>query len=129
MNIEQKLSIVVTALADGSECLASCGVGINVRNDVFPYSAARDIARTKIDEPCYEDVLGEVLANGGTLELTDYEDNNEVVGTITLERIAKNWSKIPASIVASYVNDDGANDGWSACEVLQILAMGEVVYG
>ena len=90
-------------------------------------------AKAKLDSPsnvsytpCIEDIMMQILKDGGELRIIDQEDN-EIVGSVTLQDIHNKMSDVPSQILLDMINEN--DDEMTADVLLQTLFFGEVVYG
>jgi hypothetical protein len=115
--------IFVTALEGGS--------------NYWYYLGKEAIIRIRSAVPKSEDpylssaITKAILDHGVTVPINDAEDENEVVGEISLETMGTRLQKMVDEgyydVIKAHINGDGDAD--SADIIFQFLAMGEVVYG
>lgn len=82
-------------------------------------------AREKLETPCYEDVLIQILKDGGSINFVDYEENG--ITTIHLEDVINNMPKVPLKTLLEVLEERG--DAISADVILQTIIFGKVIYG
>lgn len=117
---EQKsLELFKDALSNGLGYLR----GYNIEEDYsnIEYQSAKD----KLGKPCYEDVLTQILKDGGSINFIDYEENG--ITTIHLEDVINNMPKVPLKTLLEVLEERG--DAISADVILQTIIFGEVIYG
>ena len=86
------------------------------------------IAKKKLpNSPCYEDVIMEILRNGGTLSVEDVECEGEYDRTITLKDIHERIAKTPLKHLMDMINENDDVD--TADIILQTVFFEEVVFG
>jgi hypothetical protein len=115
--------IFVTALEGGS--------------NYWYYLGEEAIIRIRSAVPKSEDtylssaITKAILDHGVTVPINDAEDEEEVVGEISLETIGTRLQKMVDDghydVLKQHI--DGGGDADSADTIMQYLAMGEVVYG
>lgn len=116
---QRSLELFQDALANGLIYLLGYGI------DIDYYKIEYQQAREKLEVPCYEDVLVQILKDGGTLDFIDFEEGN--ITTIYLEDVINNMPKVPLKTLLEVLEDKG--DAISADVVLQTIIFGEVIYG
>lgn len=116
---QRSLELFQDALANGLIYLLGYGI------DIDYYKIEYQQAREKLEAPCYEDVLVQILKDGGTLDFIDFEEGN--ITTIYLEDVINNMPKVPLKTLLEVLEDKG--DAISADVVLQTIIFGEVIYG
>lgn len=82
-------------------------------------------AKEKLNAPFYEDVLVQILEDGGSINFVDYESDS--ISTIHLEDVINNMPKVPLNTLLEVLNDMG--DAISYDVILQTIIFGEVIYG
>lgn len=92
------------------------------------YSRARKNLQksNQLNATCFEDVLLQLLRDGGKLTLLDEEDE-ENVNSITLADVHERVSKTPIRHLMNMVNEN--DDAETADVIIQTVFLGEVIYG
>ena len=124
---EQKLNFLHSALCNGglSELQYS---GIELDYLATEYDKAKKDLKSKGESPCYEDVLIQILNNGGELIFKDVECNDTYTNSITLQKVYDNVSKAPQNTLLDYLNEnDDAESGYLLIQA--ILYDGEIIFG
>lgn len=116
---QRSLELFQDALANGLIYLL--GYNIDIDYSKKEYQQARE----KLEAPCYEDVLVQILKDGGNLNFIDFEEDN--LTTIHLEDVINNMPKVPLKTLLEVLEEKG--DAISADIVLQTIIFGEVIYG
>lgn len=89
------------------------------------YEAARKhLVDAKKDDPCYEDVMAEILERGGKLNIWDREEDKD--HPMTIEDLKKGVKLHLENGASTDMDDWDANDGDA---VIQYAAFGEIIYG
>lgn len=89
--------------------------------------AAYDAAKAKLESPCIEDVLLQIIKDGGEIRVNDIEGDGDQNAKFTLETITANIDTVPFDHMADYLNE---NDDISTADViLQSILYREVVFG
>ena len=85
----------------------------------------------KSEDPYLSTAILKAIEKGVEVPINDAEDEDEVIGTISLKTMNERLQKLAESknrdALVSHINEEG--DGDSADIVLQYLAFGEIVYG
>ena len=108
------------ALCNGLDYVS--GYGIDVNYDAAAYKAAR----AKLDSPCFEDVLLQLLKDGGTLTIVDNEGGMDEV-VITINDVYKRVQNTPLDHLLNMINEE--DDAETADVILQTVFYNEVVFG
>lgn len=120
-NEEEVLSIIHSALCNGG--LSEIGMSeieLRVKSEVYAE------AKNKLENPCYEDVLIQVLRDGKQLRFYDY-NQGEWVG-FNLKQAKENLQKEEALSDIQAIKDE-VDDAWTGYNILQLCIYGELVYG
>jgi hypothetical protein len=83
-------------------------------------------ARTKLDSPCFEDVLMQILKDGHSLTLVD-EEGDEEDAIVTLKEVHERVSKTPIRHLVDAIEEN--DDAETADVILQTVFLNDVVYG
>jgi hypothetical protein len=83
-------------------------------------------ARTKLDNPCFEDVLMQILKDGHSLTLVD-EEGDEEDAIVTLKEVHERVSKTPIRHLVDAIEEK--DDAETADVILQTVFLNDVVYG
>lgn len=83
-------------------------------------------AKLKLTAPCYEDVLMQILKDGGKLGLEDLEESEDTVW-ITIEDLYKRAPNVPIEHLTDYLL--GNDDATTADVILQTIFLNDVIYG
>lgn len=83
------------------------------------------------EEPCLSVATFKAVMKGTIIPINDVENEDEVIGLISLKAMADRLSKLATSDNREHLlaHIEGNGDADSADVVFQYLAMGEVVYG
>lgn len=114
--------IFYNSLCNGLDYVQEYGVRL-IHSD-FEYN----MSKVKLTDPCYEDVLMQMLRDGYELYFVDYDNGDESLNvTITLETVRERVNKIPDWVKACII--DERDDATTADVVIQTVAYGEVIFG
>ena len=85
---------------------------------------------SKEDFPCFSEALGEAVYKGGEIIVRDAEDDNEVLGTLSIESINKGLYRMVSEGREELADMREGNDDAETHDVLfQYFVMGEIVFG
>ena len=84
-------------------------------------------ARKKLDSPCYEDVLLQILKDGKPLKMIDHECDGEYTREITLKDVHEKVQTTDATWLLQM--EHGEDDATTADCILQTVFFGEIVFG
>ena len=123
---EECEDVFLDALCNGLSYVRGYGLELDCEGQA--YSAAKQSLKdaTPNDVICYEDVLMEVLRQGGSLTLRDLEEA-EPDATITLDEVHNRMHLVPANTLITILEESG--DACDADVVLQTIFLKEVIYG
>lgn len=108
------------ALCNGIGMIGSYGLVLTYDNPAYT------LAKSKLDNPCREDVWFQILVDGNMLALEDTEDNGQLY-TITLADVHERVQKMPQAHLIDLI--DGDDDACTADVLLQTVFLKEVIYG
>lgn len=118
---EEKVTFFYNALCNIGGYLQ--GYGLNVNWDEKEYSDAK----AKLTSPCLEDVLIQILKDGGSLKIEDEEGEGENDATITMASLLANIETTPAERLLEMHNEE--DDVVTADCIIQSVAYREVIFG
>lgn len=124
LNLEPDVSedIFFESLANGLSYMS--GYGLELTWDENEYKKAKE----KLGNgTTFEDVLMEVLRDGGSLTFIDHEGDGEYTSTITIEDVREKVKTAPYRNIINIVDENADADDYDA--VLQTVFFGEVVFG
>ena len=84
-------------------------------------------ARKKLDSPCFEDVLMQILKDGKSLKIVDHECDGEYNRTITLKDVHEKVQTTDAKWLLQMEHEE--DDATTADCILQTVFFGEIVFG
>jgi hypothetical protein len=82
-------------------------------------------AKSKLQSPSYEDVLIQILKDGGSLTFKDLEGDN--TKTIALKEVHDRVQLTPLSHLTNMI--DGTDDASTADAILQTVFFEEIIFG
>ena len=84
-------------------------------------------AKKKLTSPCLEDVLLQIIKDGGTLGVVDHECDGEYNAHIDLKVLEDRMELVPPQNLLNIINEEDDID--DADILLQTLFYGEVIFG
>lgn len=116
-----------TALCNGLSWIS--GYGLELKFGKEAYQSAKENLKAKSGEGvaiCYEDVLLQILRDGGTLTLVDREGDDEE-HSISLQDVHDRVQKTEARFLIAMTEEQ--DDAETADVILQTTFLGEVIFG
>ena len=99
------------------------GYGLEFIWDEDEYKKAKE----KLQSPCFEDVILQIIKDGGTLGVLDHECDGEYNAHINEAIILDRMDQVPPQRLLNIINEE--DDADDADAVLQTLLYGEVIFG
>jgi hypothetical protein len=99
------------------------GYGLELDYDENDYKESRN----KLTDPCFEDVLFQMLKDGKKLTLVDVECDGEYTRSITLEDVHNKVCKTPTRFLMDMINEEG--DVETSDVILQTVFFDDIVFG
>ena len=118
---EESINFFYNALCIGLGYIGGYGLKIDYSKDAYAS------ARKGLQEPCFEDVLIQILKDGGILTFVDIENDGEYTKHIIMQDVVDRVAKTPADHLLDEINEEG--DATTADVILQTVAFGEVIFG
>lgn len=128
--MEHKINVEFTLTTDSIVNILSMEAGgFDYWAELCFEQEAYEVARKRLvdvkkDDPCYEDVMAEILESGGKLNIWDREEDKD--HPMTIEDLKKGVKLHLENGASTDMDDWDAND---ADSVIQYAAFGEVIYG
>lgn len=91
------------------------------------YKAAAAKLKEAGASPCFEDVLMQILKDGGSLNLIDIGCEGEYSSAITLSDVHERVAKTPVNHLMDMINEN--DDACTADVVLQTVFLEDVIFG
>lgn len=109
------------SICNGLGYMAGYGLGLDYSD--YDYEKAK----SKLESSCYEDILMQILRDGGELKLVDYECDGEYNKSITLKDIHNKVQDTPLEHLMDAINEN--DDACTADVILQTVFYKEVIFG
>ena len=105
------------------------GYGINLTYDRSQYKDSKEhLERLNPGtQQCWEDVLMQILRDGGKLIFEDHENDGEYTQSVTMKEVHERVSQAPTEALMNFVNEN--DDAGDADLILQTVFYEEVLFG
>jgi hypothetical protein len=100
-----------------------CGYGLELDYENQDYNAAKN----KLTNPCYEDVLMQMLRDGNKLTLIDHEGEGDMTRSITIEDVHEQVQNTPLHHLTNMIEEN--DDAETADVILQTVFYKEIIFG
>jgi len=114
--------IFYNALCNSLDYMCS-GYGLDLKFKQSDYNNAK----AKLSNPCYEDVLMQMLKDGVKIGLRDITGGINLEWCITLDTVHERVKNVPITDLLDMI--DGNDDEVTGDVVLQIVFLNEIMYG
>lgn len=119
---EQALGILHTSISNAISTGYMSGYGLDLQYSEEEYKQSKKALKN----PCWEDVLIQILKDGGSLIIVGEEGSEEPV-SVTLNDVEKRTAEMPIRLLSTFLEEE--DDANTADEYLQLLFFGEQIYG
>lgn len=109
------------ALCNGLPCMRSYGLEFTYNPEQYKNS------RYKLNNPCYEDVLMQMLKDGFQLTLIDHESEGEYTKSISLKDVHEKVQKTDMVHIINMINEK--DDAETADCILQTVFFDDIIFG
>ena len=103
------------------------GYGLQLQCEREHYKASKEHLVETGQSACYEDVMMQVLKDGGTLTFEDVEGEGEMTRSIALKDVHRRVQKTPFAHLADAINEN--DDAITADVILQTVFFKDVIFG
>jgi hypothetical protein len=114
------------ALCNGLGEMRYYGLSLEVDGN-GSYKKAKAKLEKEYNSTCYEDVLLQVLKDGGTLTMVDEENDGEYTRTISIKDVHDRVAMTPLSHLMDMINEQ--DDATTGEVILQSVFYEEVIFG
>ena len=97
--------------------------GIEVDFDDNDYKTAKE----KLESPCYEDILMQILRDGKGLIMKDVEGEGDNTKSITIQDVYDRFHLIPMQYMVDLICEN--DDATTADVIIQIVFYKEIIFG
>jgi len=109
------------ALCNGLSYISSYGLSLDCSDSEYK------AARAKLDSPCFEDVLMQMLKDGKTITLIDEECDGEYTKSITMDDVHNRVQKTQLNHLMNMINEN--DDAETADVILQTVFFEDIIFG
>ena len=110
------------ALCNGLNYVCN-GYGLNIDFEKSEYLASK----SKLTSPCYEDVLLQILKDGGKLTLLDLEGDGDQTSSITISEVHERVQNVDPRHLLDMIEEN--DDAETADVIIQTVFFNEVIFG
>ena len=103
------------------------GYGLRMACDRSQYKSSQEHLVLTEQEHCYEDVLMQVLRDGGSLTFEDLECDGEYTCSVTMAEVHERVQLAPAEHLANLLTED--DDAETADVILQTVFFEDIIFG
>ena len=122
---QESEEIFFNAMCNGLGYVTGYGLESDVNESDYRKASAK--LKENGTTPCFEDVLMQVLQDGGSLTLIDIECDGEYTRSITLKDVHEKVSNTPTNHLMDMINEH--DDACTADVVLQTVFFDEIIFG
>ena len=84
-------------------------------------------AKAKLESPCFEDVLMQILRDGGSITLVDEECEGEYTKSITMKDVHERVAKTPIKHLTDAITEN--DDAITADVIIQTVFFEDIIFG
>ena len=115
------------ALCNGLGYMSGYGLEFEFKKDDYQ-SASRNLREAAPDTAvCYEDVLMQILREGGELTMVDVECEGEYTRSVSLADVHSRVQQTPSRFLLDMINEN--DDAETADVILQTVFFEEIIFG
>ena len=119
---QESEELFYNSICNGLDYMQS-GYGLELDHSKSDYQKAK----SKSNLSCYEDVLMQILRDGGKLSLIDHEYDGGYNSSITLKDVHNKVQETPIEHLMDAINEN--DDACTADVILQTVFYGEIIFG
>lgn len=118
---DKSIELFYNSLCNGLTLLPGYGLELDYSDAEYKESAA------KLESPCYEDVLIQMLKDGYKLKILDHEGDGGYNKEIVIQDVYDRVCKTPFPHLVDMLNEN--DDAITADAILQTVFFNEVIFG
>ena len=99
------------------------GYGLSLDYKKSEYQSAKE----KLESPCFEDVLMQILRDGGSITLVDEECEGEYTKSITMKDVHERVAKTPIKHLTDAITEN--DDAITADVIIQTVFFEDIIFG
>jgi hypothetical protein len=111
----------LNAMCNGLGEMSSYGLGLDYEQ--LDYNAAKE----KLTNPCYEDVLMQILRDGNRITMVDVEGEGDMTRSICLQDVHERVQNTPHEHLMNMVDEN--DDCVTADIILQSVFFSDIIFG
>jgi hypothetical protein len=124
---QESESFFFDSLCNGLSELNGYGLSVDYKKSDYQ-SAKRNLREQNPEESiCFEDVLMQILREGGSLKFIDVEGDGEYTRSISIAEVHARVAKTPIRHLVDQINEN--SDAVTADVILQTVLFEEVIFG
>jgi hypothetical protein len=124
---EESEEYFYNALCNEGGQLNGYGIELDYSKEDYKNAKLSWVSKNPESSACIEDILMEILRNGGQLTLNDIEGEGDNTKSITLKDVHERVQKAPLSHLVNMINEE--DDAETADVILQTVFLEEIVFG
>ena len=109
------------ALCNGLQEMQYYGLGLDY--EATEYKEAKE----KLESPCYEDILMQILRDGNRLTMVDVEGEGDMTRSINLQDVHERVQQTPLEHLQAMIDEE--DDAVTADVILQTVFFSEIIFG
>jgi hypothetical protein len=99
------------------------GYGLSLDFDEQQYKSAKE----KLKSPCFEDVLMQILRDGGSITLVDEEGEGAYTNSISMKDVHERVAKTPIKHLTDAITEN--DDAITADVIIQTVFFEDIIFG
>jgi hypothetical protein len=125
LTTEEKINFFHTALCNGLDYIS--GYGLELTYSKRDYLNAKENLNTQGKNLCYEDILIQILIDGGKLKCIDHEADGEYNSSILLQDVMERFELVPVDTLIDFIQEN--DDAGTADVLIQTIFYKEIIFG
>jgi len=121
---QESLDIFYSALCNGLSYFSGYGCEITYKKSDYKNAKEKLIVTST---PCYEDVLMQILKDGGLLTMKDIEGDGSMTSSIKIQDVYDRVQKTPIKFLIEMIEEN--DDATTADVVLQTVFFEDIIFG
>lgn len=123
---EESLKLFYNSLCNGLSTFCQSGLQLDFDADTYNIASAKEPVSEGMSGTCFEDVLIQILKDGGTLTATDLE-GGKMTRSVKLQDVYDRVPKTPAKWLLQMANEE--DDATTADCILQTVFFESIIFG
>jgi hypothetical protein len=118
---EESENYFYNSLCNGLSYIGGYGLSLDYKKSEY------QSAKEKLESPCFEDVLMQILRDGGSITLIDEECDGEYTKSITIKDVHEKVAKTPIKHLTDAITEN--DDATTADVIIQTVFYEDVIFG